>query len=249
MPNPSEPAPQPNPSNTTIPTHVAIIMDGNSRWAIQKDLSYIEGHREAIQRIREIIERAAELGVKYLTLWAWSNKNWKRNKKFIHDILNLFRENLKSDGFIQEALDKGAELNLIGSLERFPTDIAKKVKNYLKQKPTATKIIVNLAVGYEGRDELLRVIKKMIKEGIKAAEVNIELVNQFLDTSGQPDVDFLIRTGGEKRTSGYLIWQAADAEYYFTDTYMPDFTVQEFQKALDDYAQRERRMGGDSKFY
>ncbi len=232
-----------------IPTHVAIIMDGNRRWAVEHDLKYIEGHKEALKRIEELVDFSARIGVKHLTLWAWSTKNWKRSQDFIDDILFLFRENLHPDGIFKRAVEKGAELHHIGCLDRFPKDIQEKVVEFLKTKPKEKQIDLNLAVGYEGRDEIVRAVQKIIKVGLKAEEITQELISQNLDTASQPDVDFLIRTGGEKRTSGYLIWQAADAEYYFTDTLMPNFTVEEYTKALIDYSKRERRMGGDSKKY
>ena len=234
---------------TKIPNHVAIIMDGNSRWAVQRDLNYIEGHKEALTRIKELVEYSGEIGIKHVTFWAWSTKNWKRSPDFISAIMQLFRDELKPDGIFAEAIDKGAEIRHIGDLGRFPKDISSKVIEYLQRKPDNPKLIVNLAVGYEGRDEIVRAIKKMIEDGVTESDVTPERINSYLDTAGQPDVDLLIRTGGEKRTSAYLIWQAADAEYYFTDTYMPDFNVTEYQKALGDYASRERRMGGQSKFY
>lgn len=235
--------------NNTTPTHIAIIMDGNRRWAVGKKLPYIDGHKEALKRVEEIIQYAAEKGVKYLTLWAWSTKNWKRSPDFIQDIITLFRENLNPNGLFKKAIEKGAQLHHIGKLDGFPEDIRKKVTELLMQKPEDKKIDVSLAVGYEGRDELVRALKKIVQDQVSVDQISCKLIDSYLDTAGQPDVDLIIRTGGERRTSGFLIWQAADAELYFTPTYMPDFTVDEFQKALDDFAGRERRLGGDSQKY
>lgn len=232
-----------------LPTHVAIIMDGNRRWAVEHGLEYTDGHKQAIDRIEEIIEFAGRVGIAYVTFWAWSTKNWKRNKDFIDGIIKLFRYQLKRDGLFQRALEKGAKLNHIGKWDGFPTDIVQKINEYMKKEPKELKVVANFAVGYEGRDEIIRAVKRMIEDGVSATDVNKEKISAYLDTAGQPDVDFMIRTGGEKRTSGYLIWQIADAELYFTDTYMPDFGPKELKKALIDYAGRERRHGGDSKRY
>ncbi len=234
---------------SNIPTHVAIVLDGNRRWAVGKGLPYIEGHKEAINRVMEIIEYAQKRGIAYLTVWAWSTKNWSRNKEFIDDIFMLLRGDLFSEKLLQKAIENGAKFSHIGKWDGFPDDIISKIKNKIKADPAEKKIDVNLAIGYEGRDELIRAVKKIINDGVSAEDVDQKLIAGYLDTAGQPDVDLLIRPGCEKRTSGYLIWQAADAEIYFSDVLMPDFDTKEFEKALTDYSKRERRMGGDSKKY
>ncbi len=231
------------------PKHVAIIMDGNRRWAVHHGKEYIEGHREAINRIEEIVDYCVDAGIEYLTLWVWSTKNWKRNKNFIRDIFTLFREQLGPNGVFARSVEKGAKLHHIGALRGFPVDIQRKVSDFFSKEPEEEKIIVNVALGYEGRDEIIRAIHSLVKDGVPVNEINQELLGNYLDTKGQPDVDFVIRIGGDQRTSGFLIWQAADAELYFTNTYMPDFGVSEFKKALQDYASRERRLGGDSQQY
>jgi len=238
-----------NAEEVNIPKHIAIIMDGNRRWSSEKNLPYIEGHKNALKRMEEIIEYASKAGIKFLTFWAWSTKNWKRSQDFIDDIIQLFRTQLDDNGLFARAIKKGARLHHIGKWDGFPGDISNRVMEKLRTKPDNPVIDVNLAVGYEGRDEIVRAVKKIVKEGFSENDITLDLVSNHLDTAGQPDVDLMIRTGGEKRTSGYLIWQIADAEYYFTDTYMPDFGVEAFRKALDDYSKRERRMGGDSKKY
>lgn len=232
-----------------MPAHVAIIMDGNRRWAVEHEMPYIGGHKEALVRVEEIIEYSAQIGVTHLTLWAWSTKNWKRNADFVKDSIELFRQSLGPNGSFQRSIEKGAKLHHIGKLDGFPDDVQAMLKKYMLKDPVEKKIDVNVAIGYEGRDELVRAYKRMIGEGVSDNDITLEKISSYTDTAGQPDVDFLIRTGGERRTSGFLIWQAADAELYFTDTYMPDFDVRQYQKALADYATRERRMGGDSKKY
>jgi len=237
------------PEIENIPTHVAIIMDGNRRWAVERNLSYTHGHKEALHRIEELIEYAGKIGIKYLTLWAWSPKNWKRSQDIIDGIVELFRMQLKDDGLFERAVKKGAKLHHIGKWDGFPDDIRKKSMERLAVDPEKKVIDVNLALGYEGRNEIVDAVKNIIKDGISADKINHELISSYLYTKGQPDVDLMIRTGGDKRTSGYLVWQIADAELYFTNTYMPSFNVDEFKKALVDYSGRERRMGGDSKKY
>jgi undecaprenyl diphosphate synthase len=241
---------EPN-SNTTknMPVHVAIILDGNRRWAASKDKEYIEGHKEALNRIEDIIEYSAQIGIPYLTFWAWSTKNWSRNAEFISNIMDLFRHSLSVGGVFQRALQKGAKLHHIGRLDGFPDDIQRRFKDFISREPDTKRIDVNIAIGYEGRDEIIRAVRKIIQEGAVEETITREMLADNLDTSGQPDVDLVIRTGGDKRTSGFLIWQAADAEFYFTDDYMPDFTVDKYEQALVDFSLRERRMGGDSKKY
>ena len=234
---------------TSTPTHVAIIMDGNRRWAVSHNLPYGEGHKEALKRIEEIIEYSINVGIEYLTLWAWSPKNFKRDKSFVSDAMKLFESELKNDGLFDRARRLGASANHIGSWQGFPDRVVKLAKEKLSKNIENAKITVNWAIGYEGRDEITRAVKKIVEEGIPPKEITQDVISEHLDTAGQPDVDFMIRTGGNLRTSGYLIWQLADAELYFTETFMPDFGVEEYKKALADYASRERRFGGDSKLY
>lgn len=230
-----------------IPSHVAIIVDGNRRWSAQKGRPTLEGHRQGVVRIKELIKVAAEKGVRSITFWAFSTENWTRNQKFISDIFSLFRQVLDQRDFFEEMIKSGGQIHILGDISRFPQDIADKINQYLKEPGPQKKIIdVNIALNYGGRDELLRAVRKIVAGGYKPEEVTVELINQFLDTAGQPDVDLMIRTGGELRTSGYLLWQLNYAEFYFTKTYFPDFDKKEFEKALEEYAQRNRRFGGDS---
>jgi undecaprenyl diphosphate synthase len=231
-----------------IPKHIAIVMDGNRRWARARSLREIEGHRKAAENIKPLVERCARLGVKHLTFWAFSTENWKRNKAFINDIMILFREYLGKKDLFEELKQKGGEVRVLGDLGRFPKDIRESVSFYLAQaKPQEKKININLALNYGGRDEILRAVRKVIDQSVKKEELTEELFSQFLDTAGQPDPDLVIRTGGEIRLSGYLLWQAAYSEFYFTDTLMPDFGPSELDKAIVEYSRRERRFGGDSK--
>lgn len=235
--------------NPKIPQHVAIIMDGNRRWSRSHQVTDIEGHRKSVDRIRELVEYAAKIGVKSITFWAFSTENWSRGQDFLDDIFSLFRHVLgERKDFFEDLTKNGGQLHILGDVSKFPADIVSKIKDYLKKPGPPKKIIdVNIALNYGGRDELLRAFKKIIRENHSADEISVDLVNQNLDTIGQPDVDLMIRTGGELRTSGFLMWQLNYAEFYFPKTYFPDFGVAEFKRALADYSLRDRRFGGDTQ--
>jgi len=230
-----------------IPQHVAIIMDGNRRWAKEKGLKEIDGHRQGVEKIKELIQAAGEKGVKSITFWAFSTENWKRNQNFLKGIFFLFRNILeKKSEFFDELTSSGGQIHIFGDISKFPPDITRKINNYLSFPPPKRKIIdVNFALNYGGRDELVRAVKKIVEKGYRPSQINENLISRFLDTAGQPDVDLLIRTGGEIRTSGFLPWQLEYAEFYFTKVYFPDFGREELEKALNEYSHRHRRFGGD----
>lgn len=232
-----------------VPTHVAIIMDGSRRWAAEKNLKEIEGYQKGVGRIKELVRRAAEVGVRSITFWAFSTENWTRDKNFLKDIFWLFRHVLNNRrDFFDDLTRSGGRIHVLGDLSKFPKDIVEKINDYLKLPGPAKKLIdVNIALNYGGRDELVRAIKKIIETGHTAEEVTGDLVSQYLDTSPQPDVDLMIRTGGNLRTSGFLLWQLNYAEFYFTNTYFPDFGSSEFDQALEEYSHRHRRFGGDNQ--
>ncbi len=217
-----------------IPKHVAIIMDGNRRWARQNGLSIIKGHRKVAE---EMIERLADFailkGIAYMTLWAFSTENWQRPEDEVDGIMDLFRETFSTSA--EKLHKKGVRVAVIGDLSRFPKDIRDGVNFWIKETENNQKLIVTFALNYGGRDE----IKRAVQIGGRDFE-------QFLDTQKMialPDPDLLIRPGGEKRLSGFLTWQTVYSELYFTDVLMPDFDEKEFAKALEDYAQRQRRFG------
>lgn len=232
-----------------IPNHVAIIMDGNRRWARQNGLREIEGHKKGVDRIKELAKYAAEIGIKSITFWAFSTENWNRDQSFLKDIFWLFRHVLnEKTEFFDYLVKNGGQLRILGDISKFPTDIVEKINNYLSLPGPKKKIIdINFALNYGGRDELIRAIKKILNGGYSPNDINVDLVSQYLDTAGQSDVDLLIRTGGELRTSGFLLWQTNYAEFYFTKTFFPDFGKEEFIKALEDYNLRDRRFGGNTK--
>ena len=230
------------------PRHVALIMDGNRRWARARNLPDVDGHRQGVKMIKPLIKRAFEFGIESITFWAFATKNFKRDKDFISGIMTVFRETLDRREWFEEIRDAGGKLNIIGNPKRFPKDIIKKMNQYLADcQPDKPKGIVNFGLEYEGRDEIIRAIRKMYdqiqKRKFNIKDLDLNTFEQYLDTAGQPDPDLMIRTGGELRLSGYLLWQIADTELNFTNVLWPDFTVEEFDKALEEYAQRNRRFG------
>jgi len=228
------------------PTHVAIIMDGNRRWAAMQGLGAVEGHRVAAEKtIEPVVERAIELGIKYLTFWAFSTENRNRDKMELSGLFRIFREALKTR--LKRLSEKGVKIRVIGNIDWFPRDIVKRVKDMISLTKDNDAITVSFALNYGGRDEILRAVKKLIKE-VEVGRVTLERVDEaefsnHLDTVGIPDPDLIIRTGGEMRLSGYLPWQAVYAELYFTKVLFPDFSPKEFDKALVDYSKRDRRFG------
>lgn len=222
------------------PTHVAFILDGNRRWARKNRLPYVVGHTKGYRRIEPVILHAKKLGIKYLTFWAFSTENWHREKKEVEDLMNIFRRLFKSS-MIDRLKKEGARIRVIGNLEDFPPDIVEKMKTVIKESKDNDAIHVNIAMSYGGRPEILRAVNTMLKKGIK--KVDEATFNEYLFTSGQPDPDFIVRTGGEQRLSGFLTWQSVYAELYFTEKFWPEFSTKEFDKALADFSDRERRFG------
>lgn len=233
------------PTNTNLPKHIAIIMDGNRRWARGKKLPEFEGHRIGEQRIEPIIDTAIEMGIPFLTFWAFSTENWYRSKKEVAFLLSLYRYQLnqKMDNFHK----KKVRINVIGNIAMFPADIREKTAQWMEKTKNNKKITVNFALSYGGRDEIIRALNKW-RNNLTMKQLNNEAMTEeqfsnYLDTAGQPDPDLLIRTGGQQRLSGFLLWQLEYAELYFTDTFWPDFTPDKFKGAIEDYSVRQRRFG------
>lgn len=228
---------------TKIPNHLAIIMDGNRRWAKKRGMVAVAGHAFAVDSVVEqLIERAGELGIKYLTLWAFSTENWGREKSEVEGLMNLFRKALMSK--VQKFIEKGARLQMIGDITRFAPDIQEGMKKAMKASEKNDKITVTFALNYGGRDEIVRAIKRMIHEsGFKIQDLDETYFSSRLDTAGMPDPDLIIRTGGEQRISGFLMWSGAYSELYFTETLFPDFVPQKLDEAIEEYQQRQRRFG------
>lgn len=233
-------------TDSRIPQHIGIIMDGNRRWAKKRGLKILLGHRRAADQVIEpIIEHAGNLGIKYLTFWCFSTENWRRDSKEVAGLFEIFRHVIKNK--LPRMMQKGARIKVIGDISNFPKDIIDGMENAVKETENNTKITVNYALGYGGRDEILRAINKIVtgKQGTsnKSKIITEDDVERSLDTMGQPDPDLIIRTGGEQRLSGFLTWQAVYAELYFTEILFPDFRVADFDKAIEEYAKRQRRFG------
>ncbi|NCN87752.1 MAG: di-trans,poly-cis-decaprenylcistransferase [Candidatus Pacebacteria bacterium] len=227
-------------SDKNIPKHVAIICDGNRRWAREHGLPIFEGHRRAVDKVfDELIDAAAEKGVKYLTFWIFSTENWQRDKQEVEGLMNLFRWFF--DKRIKEFKQKNIRFNMIGNLDHFEKDIQKRIVDGMEKTKDCSKITVTLAMSYGGRDELTRAVNKIIDQGIE--KVTPEIISQNLDTSNIPDPEFIIRTSGENRMSGFLLWQSEYAEFYFPEYNFPEFDKNKFAEALEVYASRKRRFG------
>lgn len=230
---------------TTPLNHVAIIMDGNRRWAKARGLDPVKGHEAAVKNsIEPIITYLANNKIPYVTFWAFSTENWKRDEAEIKEIFDVFRMGLNTLAI--KLIQMGARFRLLGDINKFPKDIAQKSLDLITKSKENSVITTTFALNYGGRDEILRAVKKIIKAGLKPEEISEEVFGSYLDTAGIPDPDLIIRTGGDKRLSGYLPWQSVYAELFFTPTLFPDFSPEELDKILDDFTKRDRRFGGNS---
>lgn len=220
--------------------HVAFIMDGNRRWAREHNLHITAGHTKGYHRIETIVDYAHKKQIPFLTFWAFSTENWNREKKEVEFLMQIFRHLFKSR--LMKKLQKNkVKAITLGDLSRFPEDIAKSVKDLVKDTKDNTNMTVAIGLNYGGRDEILRAVSKIAKE--KPQEITQDLFSRYLFTKDIPDPDLIIRTGGEMRLSGFLPWQGVYSELYFTNTYWPDFDEKEFEKALLDFKNRQRRFG------
>ena len=231
---------------TTPLNHVAIIMDGNRRWAKARGLPPVKGHEAAVKNaIEPIIRHLADKKVPYVTFWAFSTENWKRDEEEIKAIFDIFRMGLNTLAI--SLIKSGAKFRLLGDINKFPKDIAQKSLDLITKSKGNSTITTTFALNYGGRDEIIRAVKKIITEKRQPEEITEEVFGSYLDTAGIPDPDLIIRTGGEKRLSGYLPWQSVYAELIFTPVLFPDFTPKELDKALEEFNFRDRRFGGDHK--
>ena len=224
-----------------IPVHIAIIMDGNGRWARSRGLPRLAGHRAGTENLRRIIEACVEFGVKYLTIYAFSTENWERPEDEVRGLMNIFDDVF--DRELAELHRQGAQLRHIGRIEGIRESMRKKIINGIELTKHNDKLILNVAFNYGGRDEIVHVIEEMIKDGVDAEDVTHELVSEYLFTSESPDPDLVIRTSGEMRISNFLLWQSAYSEWIFPEVYWPDFGRDELLEAIQEYSQRERRFG------
>ena len=228
-----------------LPRHIAIIMDGNGRWAKKKNLSRISGHIKGVDVVRETVTACRELGIKVLTLYAFSIENWRRPREEVMALMGLLKEYLLKER--EEMIQNNIRLSAIGRVEDLPLDVQNTLRETIKKTERCDGMILNLALSYGGRSEILHAVQGVLsdfKKGrIKPEEINLQCFSQYLWTRGIPDPDLLIRTSGEFRISNFLLWQIAYTELYVTETLWPDFDRKELLKAIADYQSRERRFG------
>ena len=224
-----------------IPAHVAIIMDGNGRWARARGLPRLAGHRAGVDNLRRVLEACVEFGVQYLTIYAFSTENWERPPDEVRGLINILEDVI--DQQLYELHENGVQLRHLGQLEGLVPSLQEKVRQAIDLTHHNQKLVLNIAWNYGGRDEIVRAIRQLIADGIQPSQVDEGLIHRYLYTSDCPDPDLVIRTSGEMRMSNFLIWQTAYSEWYFPETYWPDFGRQELLQALTEYARRERRFG------
>ena len=224
------------------PTHVAIIMDGNGRWARKRNLPRIAGHKAGTNNLRRILQACVRHNIKILTLYAFSTENWSRPADEVNGLMSLLQTVI--DREFEELDRNGVQIRHIGRMDHVPPALQRQIEDAVEQTRHNDRLILNIALNYGGRAEIVDAVKAMLAEGLHPEYVNEEIISRHLYTRGLPDPDLIIRTSGEYRTSNFLIWQAAYAEYYVTDTFWPDFDENELKKAIEHYNHRERRFGG-----
>jgi undecaprenyl diphosphate synthase len=220
-------------------------MDGNGRWALQRGLPRLAGHKAGTENLRRVIRSTVEFGIPYLTIYAFSTENWGRPPEEVQGLMRILEDVI--DRELNELHKEGVQLRHIGRLERLAPTLQEKVLHAIDMTRDNQRLILNIAFNYGGRDEIVQAIQRIIKDGVPAENVTDEMVSRYLYTAGVPDPDLIIRTSGELRISNFLIWQAAYSEWYVTPTFWPDFDKEEYRRALETFAQRDRRYGGISE--
>ena len=231
-----------------LPMHLAIIMDGNGRWAQQRMLKRIVGHQRGAETIKMVVEQSSLLGIKYLTLFAFSSENWSRPAMEVKALMALLKKYIRQE--TARMMRKNIRYNVIGNRSELPDDVNATLDDAIRETSGNTGMVLTLALSYGGRQEISIAASRLARDvaagKLKPDEITMDVFGGYLDTGGLPDPDFLIRTSGEMRISNFLLWQLAYTELYFTETYWPDFTINEFHKALADFQSRERRFGKTS---
>lgn len=228
-----------------LPKHVAIIMDGNGRWAKQRAMNRIRGHEEGAESVRAIVRATREIGIPWLTLYAFSEENWGRPRYEVEALMVLLKRFLQSE--LREMLDNGIRFQAIGRLHKLPNDVQDTLREIAERTASNQNMVLTLALSYGGRQEITDAVRKIIQRveagGIRSSDISEALISENLYSANMPDPDLLIRTSGECRVSNFLLWQIAYAEIYMTQTYWPDFRKEEYVQALIEYQKRERRFG------
>ncbi|MBI2976305.1 MAG: isoprenyl transferase [Chloroflexi bacterium] len=230
------------PTLVNAPAHVAIIMDGNGRWAKQRGLPRAAGHKAGTDNLRRVIEAAVELGIRILTIYAFSTENWQRPADEVNGLMGIFEEVI--DRELGELHRNGVRLRHIGRLDRLSPAFADKVRAAIALTRDNTRLTLNIAFNYGGRAEIVEAVRSIVAAGLPPEQITDDTVAAHLYTAGQPDPDLIIRTSGEMRVSNFLIWQGAYSEYFITPTYWPDFDKEQLRLALEEYSRRHRRFGG-----
>jgi len=232
---------EPLSNQKALPHHIGFIVDGNRRWAKEKGLPTFMGHKKGAERIEEIVKYAQDLGIKIVTIYAFSTENWKRAEKEVSYLMKLFK------GFainkMKDADKRGIKVRILGNLQGLPSSLQKVLRKAIDLTKDNQKMIVNIALNYGGRDEIIRTFRKLTALGFKSEEITEELINQNLDTAGLPDPDFIIRTSGEQRLSNFLPWQATYSELYFPKVKWPDFDKKQLDIAILEFQRRQRMLG------
>lgn len=231
-------------SSLKVPRHVAIIMDGNGRWAEMKGMPRVLGHRAGMKSVRRAVEYAHQKGVHYLTLFAFSIENWGRPQNEVGALMSLLKEFISRE--LSEMVNKRIRLNVIGNVDMIPADVRERIEYALGKTSANDGLVLTLALSYSGRDEIVRAVKRILNDpALKDVEKNLDedIFRRFLDSPTIPDPDLLIRTSGEMRISNFLLWQLAYTEIYITDKLWPQFTKKEFDKAIREFSRRKRRFG------
>jgi len=226
----------------SVPTHVAIIMDGNGRWAAQRGWPRIKGHKEGVRAAEELLDAASDMGIKHISLFAFSTENWKRPAAEVASLMALLRLYLRI--FVPQLRSRRIRFHHLGSLEGIPAGIQRDIQALEAQTQDYAGMVFHLAVNYGSRLELVQAARRCVEDGLRPEEVTEAALAARLWTAGVPDVDLLIRTSGEMRISNFLLWQAAYAEFYITDCLWPDFRTPQLRQALEEFSRRERRFGG-----
>ena len=232
---------RPGVSPQRTPRHVAIIMDGNGRWATLRGMARTDGHRAGTKNIRSTIEAFRRAGVEYLTLYAFSTENWNRPSSEVNALISLIDEVIRTE--VGELHSQGVRIRHLGSLDRLPRKLQESIRQSIELTKHNSGLTLCVAFNYGARAELLSAVKRMLADGVDPEAVDEELFESYLHTAGVPDPDLIIRTAGEMRLSNFLLWQAAYAEFYSTPVYWPDFDAAEVENALEAYRQRKRRFG------
>ena len=230
-------------SNFVLPKHLGIILDGNRRWARAQNLPTFEGHRRGFENIKTIADYAFDQGIKVMSVFAFSTENWKRSTEEVAYLMGLFKQVIKNE--LKFLFDKKIKLLVSGDLAAFDDELRKGIIEAEKNTADHKNGIFNVCLNYGGREEIIMAIKKMIKDGVNPKQIDQTLVSNYLYTAGLPDPDFIIRTSGEQRLSGFLTWQSVYSELYFSSKHWPEFTKEDLDQALAEYSKRQRRFGGN----